>query len=59
MVEIEPLAHMIDSQWSLPKYKMVKYGDYLRQSLTMKHDGKAHCIPQRANIASRLNFFTF
>ncbi|PON90836.1 Oxoglutarate/iron-dependent dioxygenase [Trema orientale] len=40
-VEIEPLNHLIDSD-SLPMYKKVKYGDYMRQSMKMKHDGKAH-----------------
>lgn len=41
-VEIGPLDHMIESQGSLPMYKKVKYGEYVRQSMRMKHDGKAH-----------------
>ncbi|EXC14806.1 Protein SRG1 [Morus notabilis] len=41
-VEIGPLDHMIESQGSLPMNKKVKYGEYVRQSMKMKHDGKAH-----------------
>ncbi|XP_062094336.1 oxoglutarate-dependent flavonoid 7-O-demethylase 1-like [Humulus lupulus] len=41
-VEIGPLSHLIDTQGSLPLYKKIKYGDYVRNSMKMKHDGKAH-----------------
>lgn len=41
-VEVEPLGHIIESQGSLPLNKKVKYGEYLRQSMQMKLDGKAH-----------------
>ncbi|RDX77977.1 Protein SRG1, partial [Mucuna pruriens] len=40
-VEVEPLDHMIDAQ--NPKlYQKVRYGDYLRQSMKRKMEGKAH-----------------
>ncbi|KAG4921928.1 hypothetical protein AAZX31_18G168300 [Glycine max] len=40
-VEIEPLDHMIDAQ--KPKlYQKVRYGDYLRQSMKRKMEGKTH-----------------
>ncbi|KAJ1402614.1 Oxoglutarate/iron-dependent dioxygenase [Sesbania bispinosa] len=40
-VEVEPFDHMIDAQ--NPKlYKKVRFGDYLRQSMKRKMDGKAH-----------------
>ncbi|XP_027929398.1 protein SRG1-like [Vigna unguiculata] len=39
--EVEPLDHMIDAE--NPKlYQKVRYGDYLRQSLNRKMEGKAH-----------------
>lgn len=39
--EVEPLDHMIDAQ--NPKlYQKVRYGDYLRQSMKRKMEGKAH-----------------
>ena len=41
-VEIGPLDQMIDSNESVPMYKKVIYGEYLRQSMKMKHEGKAH-----------------
>ncbi|KAF4369776.1 hypothetical protein F8388_011042 [Cannabis sativa] len=41
-VEIGPLSHLIDTKGSLPLYKKIKYGDYVRTSMKMKHDGKAH-----------------
>ncbi|KAK6290489.1 hypothetical protein POUND7_002030 [Theobroma cacao] len=40
-VEIEPLDHMLNSQ-SPQMYKKVNYGDYLRSSMTVKMEGKAH-----------------
>jgi isopenicillin N synthase-like dioxygenase len=40
-VEVEPFDHMIDAQ--NPKiYQKVLYGDYLRQSLKRKMEGKKH-----------------
>lgn len=40
-VEVEPFDHMIDAQ--NPKmYKNVRYGDYLRQSMKRKMEGKTH-----------------
>ncbi|CAI8612670.1 unnamed protein product [Vicia faba] len=40
-VEVEPFDHMFDAQ--NPKmYQKVMYGDYLRQSLKRKMEGKAH-----------------
>ncbi|KAL5166358.1 Protein SRG1 [Glycine soja] len=40
-VEVEPLDHMIDSH--NPKlFQKVRYGDYLRQSLKRKLEGKTH-----------------
>ncbi|TKY65998.1 Codeine O-demethylase [Spatholobus suberectus] len=40
-VEVEPLDHMIDAQ--NPKlYHKVRHGDYLRQSLKRKLEGKTH-----------------
>ncbi|RZB52612.1 Protein SRG1 isoform A [Glycine soja] len=40
-VEVEPLDYMIDSH--NPKlYQKVRYGDYLRQSMKRKMEGKAH-----------------
>lgn len=41
-VEIEPLAHMVDEQTPCKLYKKVKFGEYLRRSMKMKMDGKAH-----------------
>ncbi|KAG2404956.1 2-oxoglutarate-dependent dioxygenase [Vigna angularis] len=39
--EVEPLDHMIDAQ--NPKlYQKVRYGDYLRQSMKRKMEGKTH-----------------
>ncbi|XP_024189850.1 2-oxoglutarate-dependent dioxygenase 11 isoform X1 [Rosa chinensis] len=44
-VEIEPLDQMVlESPGSLPMYKKVKYGDYLRQTKHMRFEGKAHVI---------------
>ncbi|XP_020216934.1 protein SRG1 [Cajanus cajan] len=40
-VEVEPLDHIIDAQNPM-LYQKVKYGDYLRQCMTRKMDGKAH-----------------
>lgn len=40
-VEVEPLDHLTDAQ--KPKlYKKVRYGDYLRQSVKTKLEGKSH-----------------
>ncbi|KRH49137.2 hypothetical protein GLYMA_07G135000v4 [Glycine max] len=40
-VEVEPLDHMIDAQ--NPKlYQKVRFGDYLRQSVQSKLEGKTH-----------------
>ncbi|XAR68928.1 Codeine 3-O-demethylase [Bertholletia excelsa] len=39
--EIEPLEHMIDSD-SPRMYKKIRYGDFLRQSLKQRMQGKAH-----------------
>jgi isopenicillin N synthase-like dioxygenase len=40
-VEVQPFDHMIDAQH--PKmYQKVKFGDYLRQSLKRKMEGKTH-----------------
>ena len=47
-VEVEPLDHMIDAQ--NPKlYKKVIYGEYLRQSMKRKMEGKAHTDVARIN----------
>ncbi|KAK8561768.1 hypothetical protein V6N13_149081 [Hibiscus sabdariffa] len=40
--EIEPLNHMIDPKTKQQIYKTVKYGDYLRNSMKRKLEGKAH-----------------
>ncbi|KAK7400875.1 hypothetical protein VNO78_12183 [Psophocarpus tetragonolobus] len=40
-VEVEPLDHMI-SALNPKLYQKVKYGDYLRQSMKRKMEGKAH-----------------
>ncbi|XP_057432351.1 oxoglutarate-dependent flavonoid 7-O-demethylase 1-like [Lotus japonicus] len=40
-VEVEPFDHMIDAQ--NPKlYQKVRYGDYMRQSMKRKMEGKTH-----------------
>lgn len=40
-LEVEPFDHMIDAQ--KPKmYQRVRYGDYLRQSMKRKLEGKTH-----------------
>ncbi|XP_057434353.1 oxoglutarate-dependent flavonoid 7-O-demethylase 1-like isoform X2 [Lotus japonicus] len=40
-VEVEPFDHMIDAQH--PKlYQKVRFGDYMRQSMKRKMEGKAH-----------------
>nr|XP_017184486.2 flavonol synthase/flavanone 3-hydroxylase-like [Malus domestica] len=41
-VEIEPFDHMMDCPRSVWKYKKVRCGDDLRESLKMKMNGKAH-----------------
>ncbi|VVA28722.1 Hypothetical predicted protein [Prunus dulcis] len=41
-VEVAPFDHMVESPGSLRMYKKVRYGDYLRQSLKRKMEGKAH-----------------
>lgn len=41
-VEVEPFDHMVDAQRPLRMYKKVRYGDYLRQSMKRKTEGKAH-----------------
>ncbi|PSS34957.1 hypothetical protein CEY00_Acc02166 [Actinidia chinensis var. chinensis] len=41
-VEIEPLDHMIDSSRPSGMYNKVTYGDYLRQSMKRRMQGKAH-----------------
>ncbi|KAI4354534.1 hypothetical protein L6164_003386 [Bauhinia variegata] len=47
-VEVEPLDHMVDDQ--RPKiYRRVRYGDYLRQSMNMKMNGKAHVDVAKIN----------
>ncbi|CAJ1800180.1 unnamed protein product [Sphenostylis stenocarpa] len=40
-VEVEPLDHMIDDQ-NPKSYQKVRYGDYLRQSMKRKMEGKTH-----------------
>ncbi|XP_027351292.1 protein SRG1-like [Abrus precatorius] len=48
-VEVEPLDHMIDAQ--NPKlYQKVRYGDYLRQSMKRKLEGKAHTDVARIRV---------
>lgn len=49
-VEVEPLDHVIDSDGSVPMYKNVRYGEYLRQSMRRKMEGKAHT--DMANITN-------
>ncbi|XP_062002803.1 oxoglutarate-dependent flavonoid 7-O-demethylase 1-like [Rosa rugosa] len=46
-VEVEPIYDIVESHMM---YKKVRYGDYLRQSMKMKHAGKAHT--QMAKIES-------
>ncbi|XWS59841.1 hypothetical protein CRYUN_Cryun08bG0156600 [Craigia yunnanensis] len=41
-VDIEPLDHMLNSQSPQKIYKRVRYGEYLRSSMKMKLEGKAH-----------------
>ncbi|OMO97244.1 Oxoglutarate/iron-dependent dioxygenase [Corchorus olitorius] len=42
-VEVEPLDQMLNSEKNPQKmYKRVKYGEYLRNSMKMKMEGKAH-----------------
>lgn len=41
-VEVEPLPHMVDSQGFLQMYKKVIYGEYMRESIKRKLEGKAH-----------------
>ena len=41
-VEIEPLDHMLNSQSPRKIYKRVRYGEFLRSSMKMKMEGKAH-----------------
>ncbi|XP_050382200.1 protein SRG1-like [Argentina anserina] len=41
-VEIEPFDHILESTGMIQKYKKVKYGDYLIQSLKRKMEGKEH-----------------
>ncbi|KAF9612769.1 hypothetical protein IFM89_003779 [Coptis chinensis] len=43
-VEIEPLDQMVDPQNPLKIYKKIKYGDYLKESLKEKLEGKAHTM---------------
>ena len=40
-VEVEPFDHMIDAQNPM-MYQKVLYGDYLRQSMKRKMEGKTH-----------------
>ncbi|KAG1363190.1 S-norcoclaurine synthase 1 [Cocos nucifera] len=40
-VEIEPLKSTIDSQQNV-RYKKIRYGDFLKHSLSRKMDGKSH-----------------
>ncbi|OMO97241.1 Oxoglutarate/iron-dependent dioxygenase [Corchorus olitorius] len=40
--EIEPLDQMINPQIPQKMYKRVKYGEYLRNSMKVKMEGKAH-----------------
>ncbi|KAE8692447.1 putative disease resistance protein [Hibiscus syriacus] len=51
-VEIEPLNHMIDQKTEQQIYKKVKYGDYLRNSMKRKMEGKAHT--QMAKVEATL-----
>ncbi|KAI4354531.1 hypothetical protein L6164_003384 [Bauhinia variegata] len=47
-VEVEPLDLMVDDQ--RPKmYRRVRYGDFLRQSMNMKMNGKAHVDGAKIN----------
>ncbi|XP_059649924.1 2-oxoglutarate-dependent dioxygenase 11-like [Cornus florida] len=41
-VELEPLDNLVDPKTTLRMYKKVRYGDYLRQSMKSKLQGKAH-----------------
>lgn len=42
-VEVEPFDHMSDGGRSCTRmYKKVKFGDYQRQSMKRKMEGKAH-----------------
>ena len=41
-VEVEPFARIVELHGSKRMYKKVKYGDYLRQSMNSKMEGKAH-----------------
>ncbi|KAJ0966447.1 hypothetical protein J5N97_027585 [Dioscorea zingiberensis] len=41
-VQIEPLDTMVDGAENMPRYKRMRYGDYLRYSLKTKMDGKSH-----------------
>ncbi|KAF3449159.1 hypothetical protein FNV43_RR09887 [Rhamnella rubrinervis] len=41
-VEVEPLDHMADSQGSFQMYKKVIYGEYLRESMKRRMEGKAY-----------------
>ncbi|KAG6697412.1 hypothetical protein I3842_09G197300 [Carya illinoinensis] len=41
-VEIEPLGYVPDAERSDKMYKKVRFGDYLRQSMNRKLDGKAN-----------------
>ncbi|PRQ43228.1 putative codeine 3-O-demethylase [Rosa chinensis] len=51
-VDIEPLNQMVlESPGSLPLYKKVTYGDYLKQTQKMKKEGKAH-VTEVAKIAN-------
>ncbi|KAJ1402615.1 Oxoglutarate/iron-dependent dioxygenase [Sesbania bispinosa] len=40
-IEVEPFDHMIDAQ-NPKSYKKIRYGDYLRQSIMRKMEGKSH-----------------
>ncbi|MED6106679.1 hypothetical protein PIB30_006623 [Stylosanthes scabra] len=48
-VEVEPIDHIIGDAQNSKLYKKVIYGDYLRQSLKRKLDGKAHTDVARIN----------
>ncbi|KAL6138756.1 hypothetical protein ACLB2K_064035 [Fragaria x ananassa] len=50
--EIEPLNQMVlESPGSLPLYKKVTYGDYLRKTKDMKSEGKTH-VSEVAKVES-------
>lgn len=50
-VEVEPFDHMVESQRSLPLYKKVRYGDFLRQILAMRMERKADTKMAKISIS--------